>query len=110
MTADDEIADGVVRPPPVDARFGYIPVIERIHPLLTPVPKGRVEAAREQIRPVADTVIRTAREAPSRAVVHVVAKVDAVVMRRHTRHRRGRFDVVDAAAVPVVGAAEEKAK
>src|SRR5215471_3946989 len=107
--AADHVADGVVGAAPVNARPWYVAIVEGVNPLLTPVAECRVEAAHREARSAVDAVIAAAGQAPSGAVIHVIAQIHAVVVRAETRHGGRRFDVVDTAPVPIVGAADQDA-
>src|SRR5262249_49088026 len=109
-TARDEIANGVVGSTPVDAGPRNVSVVERVHPFLAPIPERRVQPPERDTRSARNAVVGAAGEAPAGAVILVVAKIDAVVVRSQAREGGRRFDFVDPGAVPVVGAADEHAQ
>src|SRR5262249_7489408 len=107
--AANQVADRVVRPSPVDRRTRHVTIVQGVHPLLAPVAEGGIQPANGEARRVAHPVIAAARYAPACAVVHVVPQVHAVVVRAEAVDGWRRFDVVDAAAIPIVRAADEDA-
>src|SRR5579872_5836630 len=108
VPAGNEIPDRVVRTTPILAIRRIATVCERVDPLVAVVLKGGIEAAQENAGTFCKLVIGAAIESPTRAVVDVVAQIDAVVMWREAPYGRHRLNIVDAASVEVISAAKEE--
>src|ERR1035438_8505374 len=83
-------------------------ILERVRPLVAPVAEGGKKSADRDIGAFPELVVGARRRAPAGAVVDVVANVHRVVIgfRASIRIRlRIGLDVVDAAAVIVIGSA-----
>src|SRR5215831_15778767 len=73
----------------------------------------RVEAANIDVRTLGEFVVRAPGESPATPIVAVFTNIDGFKIPglRPTRKRgdvRNRFDVVDAAAIPIVTTADEQ--